>query len=157
MEIELDCTLEEAKTWLRARIEKGATCPLCHQYAKLYKRKLNAGMAKFLLDFYKLGRHDKFHHIANLLHFQTKTSGTDFYLLKFWGLIQDRPKDPDSDTKTSGYWQITDHGIAFVRCEVKLKSHVCLYGGRFFGFEGQDVTIDQCLGDRFSYSELMGA
>ena len=75
MEIELDCTLEEAKNWLRARIAKGATCPLCHKYAKLYKRKLNSGMAKFLLDFYKLGRHDEFHHIANLLHFKTKTSG----------------------------------------------------------------------------------
>ena len=156
MGIDLNCTLDEAKQWLRKRLTKGARCPLCHQYAKLYKRKLNTGLAKFLLDLYKIGRHEEYHHIASLLHFKTKTSGTDFYILKFWELIEEKSKDINADTKTSGYWKITCKGIAFVEQRLKVPSHVCLYNGRLFGFEGEKVTIGQCLGERFSYSELMG-
>ena len=49
-------TLEQAKDWLRERINDGARCPCCEQYARAYKRKLSGGMVRTLIALYHWSR-----------------------------------------------------------------------------------------------------
>jgi hypothetical protein len=44
-----NASLEDAKKWLRERFGKGATCPCCNQFVKLYRRPFNYSMAVVLL------------------------------------------------------------------------------------------------------------
>ena len=41
-------TLGGARDWLRDRVEKGAKCPCCGQFAKVYRRTITSGMARAL-------------------------------------------------------------------------------------------------------------
>jgi hypothetical protein len=41
-------TITEAKDFLNENYKDGCICPCCNQTVKLYKRKLNSGMARVL-------------------------------------------------------------------------------------------------------------
>lgn len=154
-----NATLKEAKDWLRARLGKGERCPCCNQLAKMYERKLYSSMAAAIIYFYKSFDHSKFHHKSELLKnkaLATTLGGGDFAKLALWGLIEEKPKDTSEDKRTSGYWKITHKGIDFVLGKVSLPSHVRIYDGKVFGFKGDKVLVTDCLGKRFSYTELMG-
>ena len=45
-------SLGDAREWLRERVEHGARCPCCTQFAKVYERKLNSRMARQLITFW---------------------------------------------------------------------------------------------------------
>ena len=147
-------SLEEAKQWLRERVRGGAECPCCQRYAKIYRRKLNSGMAAFMISTYKQTMDGNYSHIADLFNFGKTTSGTDFYLLKFWDLIEEKLND-DTEKKASGYWRTTQRGIEFALGELEVMSHVKMYGGKGLTFDGKLTDIETCLGKKFSYPELM--
>jgi len=151
-----ETSLRDAKEWLRQRVEKGVDCPCCNQLAKVYTRKLYASMAAALLFFYKNFESTEWHSKAQLIarsgSLATTFGGGDFAKLAYWGLID----DDDPAKRTSGLWQITGRGGRFVRREITVPSHIRLYDGKCLGFSEEQVTIDQCLGKKFNYSELMG-
>jgi len=144
----------QAKKWLKERLKTGAKCPVCNRFAKMYCRKLNAGMCVRLIDLYKISTSD-WVHLSEWISQRPKMTNHDFAYLVHWGLLEQKKKDEDLDKKSIGYWRITQKGIKFVNRMVHVKSHVFLYDNRFFGFEGEDVGIDKCLGEKFSYKELM--
>ena len=49
-------TLTRARADLQSRLADGVTCPCCDQYAKIYRRPLNANMAIFLCSLVKISR-----------------------------------------------------------------------------------------------------
>lgn len=152
-------TLKEAKDWLRARLDKGERCPCCNQLAKFYSRRIYSSMAAALIYFYRSFDQTKFHHKSDLLKNKTLATtlgGGDFAKLSYWGLIEEKPKGQDEDKRTSGYWKITQKGIDFVQAKLQIPSHVRIYDGKVFGFTGDKVLVTDCLGNRFSYAELMG-
>jgi len=147
-------TLQEAKAWLKQKAVDGAQCPCCNQYVRIYKRRINAGMARWLINLYKMPR--EFQHIASIYKFgRHSVSGTDYTVMKYWDLIQQKVNE-DEDKKHSGWWRITDKGEQFVERRTAVLSHAHIYNSRLINFVGDRVTIDQCLGKKFSYQELMG-
>ena len=48
-----NATIEQGKTWLRARLREGAKCPVCTQRAMAYRRTIHASMAAKLIRFYR--------------------------------------------------------------------------------------------------------
>jgi hypothetical protein len=158
-------TLAEASTWVKERIRRGAVCPCCDQLAKIYKRKLNSSMAYALLLIRLAFRTqtDWLHvpeYLTKVVRTKAKatTRGGDWAKLVHWKLIV--PKDDEirgDGSKRAGFYKITDLGIAFVDGRAKVPKHVFLYAQKCLGVSEEMTTIDEALGDKFNYSDLMSA
>jgi hypothetical protein len=153
-------TIEEGKEYLRNNYKKGVICPCCGQFVKLYKRKLNSSMARTLILLYrksKLNLDVEYFHIYNdLLGVDFGIGGSELSKLKYWGMVDELEKDPNNTkSRTSGYWKITEKGKKFVKIELKVSKYVLLYNSQFRGFEGSQININESLGNKFNYQELM--
>lgn len=154
-------SIAEGKQYLEKNWKKGAICPCCKQYVKLYKRQVGAQMVKWLVALYKLNRknRDTYFHVSALLNNGKESLGViggDFAKMKYWGLIKEKPKDEGSDKRTSGYWKITGYGIQFIFKKYRIHKYALVFNQEFRGFEGEDVGVADCIKSKFSYDELMG-
>lgn len=155
-------TLKEAKEWLRARVHEGARCPCCTQMAKVYKRKIYGKMAAALIKFYHATKpnFDFVHYNALGSGLVRSTVSGDFAKMVYWGLIEEKPNsDPkDEDKRTSGFWRITQDGVAFVTAGLLVPKYAFIFDSRLMKFDKTEmVSIQDCLGEKFSYEELMAA
>jgi hypothetical protein len=150
-------TLSEARGWLRERVDDGAHCPCCTQFAKVYRRKLNSAMAYALILMYRHGGdEDGWCYVPDLLIRRTNRGG-DEAKARYWGLIEEPPDAMREDGSTRvGTWRLTADGAAFVRGELKVAKYARVYDGRCLGLDdAQLVDITDALGKRFNYRELM--
>jgi hypothetical protein len=160
-----ETTLAHAKAALRARLRKGARCPLCTQHAKVYRRTVTASMARELVFLVRL--HDKrggWVHGSDVIGaiagvpgkaIRGATSG-DFSKLELFGLTEAKPNTDDPAKRESGYWRPTDLARQFVRGEVTVAKYAEIYDGELLRLDAsQRITIRDALGKRFDYAELM--
>lgn len=163
-------TIEEAQNYLRVHMKKGVACPCCRQHVKVYKRPLSAPMARWLVWlvrtwralFYNGQRPDKPGEKIWVDIRRAPVRGGDYAKLVHWGLVEQKPKDANSnkDTKDSGMWAPTPAGIEFVRNRTKVPSHVYLYDNRRMKIDDdriQLISIIEALGKKYSYAEVMSA
>jgi hypothetical protein len=165
-------TIKEAKAHLRANYQKGVNCPCCDQFVKMYKRKLNSGMALFLIGLYKLYQRDfktklkcetsetlvfrGFYQNKEVFEMMNiKVTSLDYSVLKHFKLIE--PRVSEGSKKDSGYWRITNSGTLFVQNLIPSSKHVYIYNNTYQGCSEEEVGIYQVLGDKFNYEELMKA
>lgn len=141
-----DWTLGDARDWLRDRVQDGAKCPCCTQFAKVYRRKLHAGMAVALIHMYRHRDADNKFDITT--HMVTRPGDTS--KLRYWELIERDDDDPE------GVYRITLLGRLFVEHSATVPSHAEIYDGRLLKVDGEQITITQALGKKFDYPELMG-
>ena len=134
---------------------KGADCPVCGQFVRVYKRAINASMAAQLVRAYKkFGDYYGFH-IKDIL--EGDGGGADFAKLRYWNIIKELKND-DPKKKNSGRWIITDFGRKFVMGYRQIPKYALIYNGRFLDFDGDEIiTIQDALGNRFNYQTLMSA
>ena len=145
----------------------GGTCPCCSQTVKLYKRGLNGPMAVMLILLHKMNDGTHWTYVgdwrkAAAVKFDNNMDfgGGDYGKLLYWGLVEKQPLQPGMNNKSSGQWKMTPKGRDFVlgRTDLdKVPSHALVYNGEVVGFSDTEVTIQECLGTRFDYSELMEA
>lgn len=146
-----DVPLGEARAWLRERaIDGGEHCPVCAQFAKVYRRKLTASTGLALVTMYREAR-QRFVHVPTLL----RNKAADEAKARYWGLIEARGDYRDDGSARSGFWRLTDHGAGFVLRRYRVPTYALIYDGRCLGLEGAPVGIDEVLGKRFSYRDLM--
>lgn len=158
-------TLEEAKQVLRSNWEKGAHCPCCHQFVKLYKRKLNSTMAYALVLMSRHPRHsplDYFHVPEWLAMFTSSAAirGGDFSKLRYWGLIEEDQRERDDGSRRAGFYRMTDLGCGFVSQRERVPKYIYLYNQKVVTRANPDTeTIDilEALGNKFHYADLMAA
>lgn len=162
-------TLGEAKQWLRERFSKGATCPCCNQFVKLYKRSLSKSSAYVLLLMARYYRRievkqDEWLHVPSYIAEvavgnprRAAAVRGDWAKMKFWGLIEEKPDVRADGSPRVGYWRMTQLGRQFVAREVKVPSHVYIYNGEALHRTVEEqITIDDALTTDFSYAEIMG-
>lgn len=142
---------EPVRDWLRTRVYGGIHCPVCTQYAKVYRRKINAGMANSLIRMYRTGGRD-WVHVPTQIGARSREEGK----LAYWGLIEEQMSTRD-DGGRQGYWRVTDAGERFIRLGTRVPKYALIYNGRPLGFEGPEVTIREALGSKFNLDELMSA
>jgi len=141
-------TLEQAKNWLRARVDKGDNCPLCGQHAKIYKRKINSGMARSLIHIYRISPNGWVH--VRAIGAVSREEGK----LAHWGLLEEQT-GVGMHGGRAGYWRLTDKGRAFITGNLMVPKYAKIYNGKLLGLEGPMVTIKDALGDKFDYNQLM--
>lgn len=149
-------TIDEAKTFLRENWEKGIKCPCCGQMVKKYTRPLHYSMIICLIKLYKLvqARQD-YYHVNDFG--ADSTNGGDFAKLKYWGLIVEKPKDPQNKiSRTSGFWTVTVKGKSFLLNRTTVARAIFIYNKKKIGESEQQVTAQEALGKKFNYSDLMG-
>jgi len=148
-------TLQEAKDYIKENQKKGLQCPCCEGYVKLYKRKLNSGMAKFLIALYKRSQTEIPSCIEDiLLDLNTPAKSLDYSVLTHWGLIQ-RVVIPSTEKKHSGLWEITPTGREFVLGVAMVAKRVHIINNVVVGFDEEQISIKEALGQKFNYIELM--
>jgi hypothetical protein len=150
-------TIAEAKHFLRANFEKGVDCPCCGQFVKLYKRKLNSGMAITILRIYNESIDDfgKWIPVKEFLRINKYKNSHDWTLLKHWGLLEEKEIVKDSEDNNSGFWKITPKGRQFVMNEINVPNKVHIYNNKVLGFSDDQTNIIDSLGKNFNYTELM--
>lgn len=141
-------TIQAGKVWLISKLDNGEHCPLCGQMAKIYKRKINATMARTLITLWRSAG-------GEFAHGPSLPGDThEISQLVWWGLVEEEARvRPDGGR--AGWWRMTDKGIAFVRGGLNVPKYAKIYDGRVLGFDGDPVTVRDCLGSKFDYSELM--
>lgn len=153
-----------AKKKVRDGASAGCTCPVCGQYVKLYKRKLNSQMAHFLCRLYAVTKETgkQWHHVRSFLEAGHKASSDGTYL-RYWRMIEPMPKadapEPPDEKKTRksmGYWRITNFGKTFAEGLSRVRAHVLVMAGKCEGFSEEKIDIREALGSKFDYAELMG-
>lgn len=147
------------KKQFHAELDDGVVCPTCNRFAKRYKRRLGAQQVVWLMwlvrAFERTGEWVCVQDTAPWARHPGGIVGGDYGKLVHWGLITPRLND-DPTKKSSGYWKPTQQGIDFVLRRVKVPSHVYLYNNCVNGWGDGLLTIDECLGVKFDYAELMG-
>lgn len=150
-----EMSLQEAKDWLRVRVDDGAKCPCCTQFAKLYRRKINSTMARALILIYRNGGGSRFVHIPSLRAVLAPHHSNEEPKLRYWDLLEEE-QTVRPDGGRAGWWRVTDLGARWVLGAATVPKYARIYDGRCLRVEGDQVTIRDALGDRFDYRELMG-
>jgi len=149
-------TLADARGDVLAGRDAGTTCPCCGQLVKVYRRKLNSPMARFLIWLVlEVERRGAPVPVGEFPMIQNRRGGGDFAKLRYWGLIREVPNDDDTK-RTSGIWEPLPAGHRFVHRQIQVSERALVYDGQVIGLEGPGIYIEQALTLAFDYAELMG-
>jgi hypothetical protein len=147
-----EMTLDEARELLRKLAVKGGhPCPVCTQLAKVYKRTINAGMARSMIVMWKVAGTD-FQHVPTTVGGKSREEGK----LRYWGLVEEELATR-ADGGRAGYWRLTDLGADFVHGRVRVPKYARVYDERCLNLTGPPVSIKDALGKKFNYAELMAS
>ncbi len=144
-----DMTLAAARDVLRTLVYEGHNCPLCTQMAKVYKRRINSGMAVSIIKMYRstgLG----WQHVPTTVGARSREEGK----LRYWGLVEEESGKRE-DGGRAGWWRVTPRGEAYVQHKLALPTYALVYNSRCLGHEGKELYITAALGKKFNYNELM--
>lgn len=147
-------TLAEAKKYLQDNFKKGISCPCCHQFVKLYPRKITSSMSKALIGMFretKAGGGEK-----EWADSRNYIAIPDVVKFVHWGILEAQEGQRDDGSKRVGWYKLTEKGIEFVNGRISVPMRVKLYNQKFYGFEGGEVYIYDTFKNRFDYNELMG-
>lgn len=153
-----ETTLAQARAYLKqgATSSDGIGCPCCGRLAKVYKRKLHTEMALFLIGLVKKYKENRdWVNIRDVIPGGDKSSkaSSDGAYLVHWRLIEAQPKPQGG--KKQGFYRPTERGIQFAEKKIRVPSHVALFDNKVVGWNDKLVYIDEALGDKFDYQELM--
>lgn len=143
-------TIAEAKKFLRDNFEKGVDCPACGQLVRRWKHSLNSSIARTLIQMYNKGGYV---HIMNEIHLTTM-----YAIAAYWGLIEAKEHNiTDDNKKASGEWKLTPKGEAFVENRITIAKYCYVFDHMVDGFSKEQVDIEQSLGKKFDYKELINS
>lgn len=151
-------TIKEAKAYLRANYKTGIGCPCCAQYVRMYRRKLNSGMAIALMMLYDSSlKNAGYVHIEELFISAKRKTTHDWALLRFWGFIEEMPRIASEKVKSNGKWKITLSGISFLLGKTDAKKYIYLYNNKLITLPENvlEISFKACFGEKFNYNELM--
>lgn len=134
--------------------DDGYDCPHCHRLIKRYRRCLNSNMALTLIHLYKSGKRD-WVHVEKFLQENNHPRSGDFHKLVLWGLLDKMEGDREDGSPRNGYYRLNGKSLMFVEGKLSVPKTAKILNGTFEGFEQPHVYIQQCLGEKFNYSELM--
>jgi hypothetical protein len=145
-------TIKEAHEYLNTHVAKGVKCPCCGQFVKLYKRRIVSSAALGLIKLVRMWQtNPDWYHVIDL---DVTSSGGEFARLRRFGLIVQK-QNTDKTKTNSGYWKPTEKGINFVFKKIKVPKYFLMFNGTGFGFSEEEIDIQQALGKKFNYQELM--
>jgi len=148
-----DWPLGEARDWLRDRVEDGASCPCCRQFAKVYKRKINHSAVRGLVAIYAQ-RNNENGGYAHLPSLGLGRLGGEAARLSYWGLIEEERVERE-DGGRAGWWRITPQGIDWLHSRIAVPTYARIYDGRLLGLTGAPWRVKDAVKEHFDLRDLM--
>lgn len=148
--------LEELRreTKHRAANAQGTHCPVCERYVKVYRRRLNSDMSRFLLKLvHAYKRYPRYYTMRELYPGNNKSASDGVYLAH-WGLIE-RSDAVNEAQAPAGSYRPTDKGLRFAHNNEFVPTHVHLLNNEVVGWSDKQTNIRTALGSKFNYEELM--
>lgn len=144
-------SLIEARAYImRDRFGDGVHCPVCDQFAKVYRRRLNASMVRALIDMYKAGGIRDYVHTPTLL----KGRRGEEARLSYWELTEELTERREDGGKR-GYWRVTRRGELFLHGVVTVPAYALVYDSQLLRLGGEPTNVLDALGTKFDLAELM--
>jgi len=146
--------LAGARTRLLEGLACGITCECCGAFAKRYNRKLNSGMARWLVALVRLSPHGEWVEASAVTENIGSRIGQDATtLLPSWNLIESCPVC----LRASGRWRPTQLGRDFVAGRATVPRSIYAYNKTCLGLDITKgfITVRDALGSKFNYEELM--
>lgn len=157
MSCDSEISLASAKNSLMRQVKKGAVCPCCERWTKVYSRKITNSMAYGLILLSKST--ERRVHLENYFKSLNIPASirADIPKLRFWGFILPLVGDKSDGNPHNGYYAVTRKGKQFVNGEIQVQSHIEIYNNEYIGDSesGRLISIKQALGNKFSYEELL--
>jgi hypothetical protein len=146
------------RKWLSSEVfkkDKQVNCPCCNQNVKSYRRKISSSTARSLIIIFK--NIDGEFHLENTLKKLNLLADcrSDFPKLKYWGLISPLKGKRSDGSSRNGNYIITEAGRFFINGKHSVPKYMHIYNGECFKSSGDNVFIKDCLGEKFSYEELI--
>lgn len=141
--------VEYVAKYVHDRRDKGVHCPGCEQFAKVYRRKVNSGMARSLIAMYRAGG-TTWVDVTEVTDRRSREEGK----LAYWGLVEEFPEGRE-DGGRAGMWRVTNLGRSFVLGHTSVPQTAEVYNGVCLRTYGPKTSITTALGDKFNYAELM--
>lgn len=135
--------------------DKGYTCECCGMFVKIYKRTFNANMAIALIALYN-HENKGYVHLEKLLQSKGHARCGDASYLRHYGLIEPFLGDRKDGSKRNGHYKITGSGLLFCEMKLTVNKNFLIFNNKLKGFEGEQIDINQALGVKFNYNDLMG-
>jgi len=149
-------TLAVARDGVEEDLEEGSYCPCCGQFCKLYRRTINAAMARALINLVRIWEaNPRWINIHEMKLVQGRRAGGDFAKLRWWGLIEAKENE-DESKKDSGMWRPTEAGREFVYLQLTVPKYVLVYNNQVRSSGPEKIDIKDSLKAKFNYAELMG-
>lgn len=147
-------TLRQSRNFVKKNVHNGILCPCCNKYVRVYKRKLHAEMARFLINLIKVyAVKQDWVNVREVITTNTKRS-TDGSYLVHWGLVV---KHED----WTGYYRPTVEGVQFALGKIAVPKHVFLLNNVLTDIDEDFIKINEALGtayasERSELSKLSG-
>lgn len=142
------------KFWQDLREGGTCDCPVCGRFSHFNRFKISRPMLETMcrLLTFQLMRGDAFVHYNDFLGDNTR----GFYDLRRWGLIETMPKSPEkTESRTSGFWRVTELGYSFLRGEVNVAKHVYVFDDAVRGYSDDRIYVHDAWGQSFDYRDLL--
>jgi hypothetical protein len=136
--------------------DTGYKCPCCGQLCKRYFRKFNSNMALALIVLYR-HKEKGFIHLENTMKELGYKRCGDASYLRHYRLIEKMEGEREDGSPRNGMYKITGIGIMFAEGHSMVQNTFIIYNNKHEGFEGEKITIEDALGKRFDYRELMNS
>tara|TARA_R110002060_G_scaffold2549_3_gene4261 strand:+ start:2689 stop:3198 length:510 start_codon:yes stop_codon:yes gene_type:complete len=148
-------TLAEARLAVLENRDKGMICPCCDKFTRAYRRNFNSTMSRSLIWLVKIWEAENPWVDVPKNAPRWLVRSNQLPSVRWWDLIERCPND-NPEVKHSGLWRPTQKGLEFVYKRTKIPSKALTYDGKVIALEGDMVTIEDTLGTKFHYAELMG-
>jgi len=163
--------IKRVRRYFAEQLDDGVDCPACTRHAQRQHRPLGCGPARWLIELVFLSEDGKAVHTGEIVKNLkgNNVSGTDATsVLPLYGLIEPalnpeaaiNPPPPSSKShakgRTAGFWRPTKLGRAFALGKIKVPARIVTCLGVPEAFEGEPVSIQDALGQKFNYDEIMG-
>jgi hypothetical protein len=129
-------------------------CPCCGRLQKIYKRSMNSNIAATLYYLYKHKAFD-WVHVEKFLKDNGYPRSGDFHKATIWGLLIKKKGDREDGNPNNGFYKLTGRGIMFAEGSLTVKKIAKICNNTFLGFDGEDITIKEALGNSFNYNETV--
>jgi hypothetical protein len=145
-------SVDAARAYVNANLERGVACPCCGQWAKTYKRKLNANMARGLMWLVSQWVPGEWVNVTETAP-KWLLRSRELPKLVYWQLVEERPRLGVSSVG-AGFWRPTTKGVDYVHRRVRVPAHVLVYDNAVVGYADTELDIVEALGDH-DYAALM--
>ena len=138
------------------RYDNGFVCNICGSYVKRYTRKFNSNMAIAMIALLKHSN-GKYVSLEKFLADHGYQRCGDASYLIHYGFLERKVGQREDGSPKNGMYRLTGRGVMFCEGKIKAAEKFKILHNHFEGFSGKDITIQDALGTKFNYQELMDA